>query len=83
MYAAASPAKVEASRGYGAEVVLYGTTGSDAFARARELAEQRNLTIVHPFDDEHICAGAGTTGLELLEQADDLDVVVIPVAGAA
>jgi len=81
MYAAASPAKVEASRGYGAEVVLFGTTGNDAFARARELAEQRNLTFVHPFDDEHICAGAGTTGLELLEQADDLDVVVIPVGG--
>jgi len=81
MYAAASPTKVEASRGYGAEVVLYGTTGNDAFARARELAEQRNLTFVHPFDDEHICAGAGTTGLELLEQADDLDVVVIPIGG--
>ena len=41
MYAAASPAKVEASRGYGAEVILHGTSGSDAFARARELAEQR------------------------------------------
>ena len=81
MYAAASPAKVEASRGYGAEVVLFGTTGNDAFARARELAEQRNLTFVHPFDDEHICAGAGTTGLEFLEQTDDLDVVVIPVGG--
>jgi len=81
MYEAASPAKVEASRGYGAEVVLYGTTGNDAFARARELAEQRNLTFVHPFDDEHICAGAGTTGLELLEQAEDLDVVVIPIGG--
>jgi threonine dehydratase len=81
MYAAASPAKVEASRGYGAEVVLFGTTGNDAFAKARELAAERNLTFVHPFDDEHICAGAGTTGLELLEQADDLDVVVVPIGG--
>jgi threonine dehydratase len=81
MYAAASPAKVEASRGYGAEVVLYGATGVEAFARARELAEQRGLTFVHPFDDEMICAGAGTTGLELLDQADNLDVVVIPIGG--
>ena len=81
MYAAASPAKVEASRGYGAEVVLFGTTGNDAFAKARELAVERNLTFVHPFDDEYICAGAGTTGLELLEQADNLDVVVVPIGG--
>jgi threonine dehydratase len=81
MYAAASPTKVEASRGYGAEVILFGTTGNDAFAKARELAEERKLTFVHPFDDEHICAGAGTTGLELLEQVEDLDVVVVPIGG--
>ena len=81
MYAAASPAKVDASRGYGAEVVLYGETGLEAFGRARELAEERRLTFVHPFDDELICAGAGTAGLELVEQCADLDVVVIPIGG--
>ena len=81
MPAAASPAKVEASRGYGAEVVLHGASGTEAFAHAHELAKQRGLTFVHPFDDELICAGAGTAGLELLDQVADLDVVVIPVGG--
>jgi threonine dehydratase len=81
MPAAASPAKIDASRGYGAEVVLHGATSIEAFGRARELEEERGLTFVHPFDDELICAGAGTAGLELLEQAGDLDVVVIPIGG--
>ncbi len=81
MPAAASPAKVEASRGYGAEVVLHGATGIQSFAKAHELREERNLTFVHPFDDELVGAGAGTVGLELLEQVPDLDVVVVPVGG--
>jgi threonine dehydratase len=77
----ASPTKVEASRGYGAEVVLHGASGNESFPHAHELARERGLTFVHPFDDERICAGAGTTGLELLEQVDDLDVVVVPIGG--
>ena len=81
MPAAASPAKVEASRGYGAEVVLHGETSIQAFAKARELEAERGLTFVHPFDDPLVCAGAGTTALELLEQIDDIDVVVIPIGG--
>jgi threonine dehydratase len=81
MPAAASPAKVAASREYGAEVVLHGATSIEAFGRARDLERDRSLTFVHPFDDELICAGAGTAGLELLEQIDDLDVVVIPIGG--
>ena len=76
----ASPTKVEASRGYGAEVVLHGASGNESFPHAHELARERGLTFVHPFDDERICAGAGTTGLELLEQVADLDVVVVPTA---
>ena len=78
---AASPAKIDASREYGAEVVLHGENSGQAFGRARELERDRGLTFVHPFDDEIICAGAGTVGLELLEQVDDLDVVVIPIGG--
>ncbi len=78
---AASPAKVDASRGYGAEVVLHGETSIQAFAKARELEAERGLTFVHPFDDPAVCAGAGTTALELLEQVSDLDVVVIPIGG--
>ena len=81
MPAAASPAKVEASRGYGAEVVLHGETSIQAFAKARELESERGLTFVHPFDDPQILAGAGTTGLELVEQIADVDVVVIPIGG--
>jgi len=81
MPSAASPAKVDASRGYGAEVVLHGETSIQAFAKARELEAERGLTFVHPFDDPFVCAGAGTTGLELLEQVKDLDVVVIPIGG--
>jgi threonine dehydratase len=77
----ASPAKVEASRGYGADVVLHGQTNMEAFAKARELEAERGLTFVHPFDDPLVCAGAGTTGLELLDQVEDLDVVVIPIGG--
>jgi threonine dehydratase len=77
----ASPAKIDASHEYGAEVVLHGANSGQSFARARELERDRRLTFIHPFDDEVICAGAGTTGLELLEQVNDLDVVVIGVGG--
>jgi threonine dehydratase len=81
MPANASTAKVDASRGYGAEVVLHGASSIDAFAKARELESERQLTFVHPFDDEVVCAGAGTVGLELLEQAPELDAVVVPIGG--
>lgn len=81
MQAAASPTKVAASRGYGAEVVLHGANGMEAFDHAHVLERERGLTFVHPFDDEVICAGAGTTGLELLDQVEDLDVVVVPIGG--
>lgn len=77
----ASPAKVDASRGYGAEVVLHGANGMEALDRARELERERGLTFVHPFDDPFIIAGQGTAGLELVEQVSDLDVVVVPIGG--
>lgn len=77
----ASAAKVEASRGYGAEVILHGASGVETLAKANELVEQRGLVFVHPFDDELIAAGQGTAALELLEQVGDLDVVVVPVGG--
>lgn len=81
MSTVASPTKVAASRGYGGTVVLHGATGSEAFEHAHQLADERGLTFVHPFDDEEVCAGAGTVGLELIEQAPDLDVVVVPIGG--
>jgi threonine dehydratase len=77
----ASRAKVDASRGYGAEVVLHGASGIEAFARAHELAVERSLTFVHPFDDEEVIAGQGTVGLEILEQLDQIDDVIVPIGG--
>lgn len=77
----ASPAKIAASRGYGAEVVLHGASGIEAFAHAHELAEERRLVFVHPFDDPDVQAGQGTVGVEILEQQPDVEVVVVPVGG--
>ncbi len=72
--------KVEASRGYGAEVVLHGTV-FDAFDRAMELSRREGYTFVHPFDQPEIVAGQGTVGLEILEDLPELDAVVVPVGG--
>jgi threonine dehydratase len=76
----ASPAKVAASRGYGAEVVLHGDA-REAFARAFQIAEERGMRFVHPFDDEEVVAGHGSCALEILEELPDLGTVVVPVGG--
>ncbi len=80
MPATAAQTKVDASRGYGADVILHGTS-MDAFQRARELASSEGFVFVHPFDDDHIIQGTGTVGLELLEQVEMPDVVVVPIGG--
>lgn len=72
--------KVEASRGYGADVLLHGTV-FDAFDRALELAREEGYRFVHPFDQPEIVAGQATVGLEVLEQAPELEAVVVPVGG--
>ena len=77
----ASRMKVEASRGYGAEVVLHGASGMEAFAHAHALAKERDLTFVHPFDDPAVIAGQGTVGIEILEQLEGVDDVVVPIGG--
>jgi threonine dehydratase len=77
---AASQAKADASAGYGAEVVRHGTA-LEAFDRARSLASDRGLVFVHPFDDEEIMAGAGTTGVEIVQQISEIDAVVVPIGG--
>ena len=74
--------KIAASEGYGAEVILIGNV-FDAFDKALEIAEKENRTFVHPFEDELIIAGHGTTGLEIMEQCEDADVVVIGIGGGA
>ncbi|MCW5651241.1 MAG: threonine ammonia-lyase [Ramlibacter sp.] len=73
--------KVERTRGFGAEVVLHGDTLDEARQHALALAQQQQLTFVHPFDDEAIIAGQGTVGLEMLQAVPELDTLVIAVGG--
>lgn len=74
--------KLAATRGYGAEVLLYDRRREDREAIARRLVEERGVVLVPPFDDDAIIAGQGTAALELLEAVQDLDVVVAPCGGA-
>ena len=74
-------AKVEATEGYGGEVVLFGADYNDAQARAHELEAVEGRTYVHAFDDEMVMAGQGTIGLEIAEQCPEADTVVVPIGG--
>ncbi len=78
---AAVRSKVDACRGYGAEVVLHGDHVGETWARVQKLSAERGLVICHPFDDPHVIAGNGSVGLEILEDLPDADVVVVPVGG--
>jgi threonine dehydratase len=80
MPASASAAKVEAARGYGAEVILHGDL-TTVFARMEEIREERRLTFVHPFDAPGTVAGTGTVGLEILDQVPDAATIVVGVGG--
>ena len=80
MPATAPQSKVNASRGYGA-LVEHVATSAELVARTREIAELEGLTLVHPFDDDAVIAGAGTVGLEILAQAERVDVLVVPIGG--
>ena len=73
--------KVASTKAYGAEVVLHGESIAEAQARAETMARERNLTWVHPYDDEHVIAGQGTIALEMFEAFAGLDVMVIPIGG--
>jgi len=73
--------KINATRDYGAEVLLDGETIADAQLRAEALARERGLSFVHPYDDPKVMAGQGTIALEMLEDDPDLDLVVFPVGG--
>ncbi len=73
--------KVEETRRYGAEVVLHGDGFETASEEANRRVEQDGLTLVHPFDDPYVCAGQGTVAAEMLEQAPQIDTLVIPIGG--
>ena len=74
-------AKVAHTRVFGAEVLLHGSQFAETLAFTQQLAAERSLTLIHPFDDEAVIAGQGTLGLELLEQLPDVDTIVVPVGG--
>jgi threonine dehydratase len=77
----ASPAKVAATRSYGAKVVLRGSDYDECWSATQELAKAEGRTIIHAFDDSQIISGQGTIGLELLEDLPDIDEVYLPVGG--
>jgi threonine dehydratase len=73
--------KVTQTAGHGAKVVLFGRIVDDAFTKARELALENGYVFVHAFDDPQVIAGAGTVALEMLEDAPQLDTIVVPIGG--
>lgn len=81
MPAGAPLAKVEATRSYGAEVVLVPGVYDDAAAKAAELKNEMGYTFLHPFNDEYVMAGQGTIGLEILEHLEDVDTVLVAIGG--
>jgi len=76
----ASPAKIAATRSYGAEVILRGMNYDESWVAAQDIAG-RDRTIIHAFDDEQVIAGQGTIGLEILEDLNDIDQIYLPIGG--
>jgi threonine dehydratase len=77
----ASIPKIEATRGYGADVRFHGTTVDEALVEARAFADQTGAILIHPFDHEHVVAGQGTLGLEILDKIPDVKTVVVCTGG--
>ncbi len=73
--------KVEATKSYGADVVLVKGVYDDAYEHALKLVEETGATFIHPFDDELVIAGQGSIGLEIIDQLENVDAVVVPVGG--
>ena len=79
----ASKTKIEATKGYGAEVILYGENSNDVVSKAMEIASSEELVYLSPFEDDFLIAGHGTIGLEILQEKPDTEVVFCPVGGGA
>ncbi|MCX8185799.1 MAG: threonine ammonia-lyase [Sulfolobales archaeon] len=77
----ASTPKVQATEGYGAEVILYGKVYDDAYQKALEIREARGYEFIHAFNDVEVIGGQGTIGLEIINQISDFDIVIVPVGG--
>ena len=81
MAANATPSKIEATRGYGAEVVLHGNIWDEANEKAKELVAEKGYTYIHPFDDRQLMAGQGTVGLEIAKDWPEVDLAIVPIGG--
>src|SRR4030095_6705072 len=77
----ATPSKIDATRAYGAEVVLHGTIWDEANEKAKQLVEERGYTYIHPFDDEQLIVGQGTLGLEIYQDWPEVELAVVPIGG--
>src|SRR6185436_8993679 len=77
----AQAVKLDATRGYGAEVVVYNRDTDDREQISGALAEQRGLTMISPFDHPHVIAGQGTAAKELIEDVGTLDYLIVPCGG--
>ena len=77
----ASPAKVAATKSYGASVILDGVNYEESFARAKRISKETGAAMIHAFDDPQIIAGQGVIGLEILEDLPDVDEIYLPVGG--
>ena len=77
----ASPAKVAATKGYGAKVVLEGSTYDESWEHAQKISLDTNSTVIHAFDDSHVIAGQGVIGLEIMEELPDVDEIYVPIGG--
>ncbi|MFZ7759501.1 bifunctional threonine ammonia-lyase/L-serine ammonia-lyase TdcB [Bacillus thuringiensis] len=77
----APQAKVEATKGYGSEVILHGETFDDAKAKCEEIIRETGETYLHPYDDVEVMAGQGTIGLDILDDMWDVDTVIVPIGG--
>ena len=73
--------KIQKTQDFGADVITHGNNFDESVQFTLDMAKEKNLTFIHPFDDEAVVAGQGTLGLEMLEQQPDLDVIVVPIGG--
>ena len=77
----ATPSKIDATRAYGAEVVLHGTIWDEANEKAKQLVAEKGYTYIHPFDDEQLILGQGTVGLEIYQDWPEVQLAVVPIGG--
>jgi len=79
----ASKTKIDATKGYGAEVLIYGKNSNDVISKSMEISQTEGLTLLSPFEDDYLIAGHGTIGLEVMKEKPDTEVVFCPIGGGA